>query len=282
MSDLLQALDLEFVRRALLAGLAASVLCGALGVFVVTKRISFLGDGIAHAAFGGLGLCYFLGVDPRIGAIGVALLCALALGLMGNERLRSHDALIGVLYAAGMAAGVLFLHKTPGYAPNLMSYLFGNLLLVSRVDLWLTVGLTVAALGTLFLLRKGFVAAAFDEVFAFVQGVPVRALFTLLLVLIALAVVVLIQVAGIVLVVALLTIPPLTGRALATTLRGMLVLSIASAVTCTLAGFVAADAYDLPVGPAIIALSTALLVLANATAALRAGRRRRRALQRLG
>ncbi|MEO8505783.1 MAG: metal ABC transporter permease, partial [Acidobacteriota bacterium] len=227
--SLLHALEFEFVRRALLAGLAASILCGTLGVFVVSKRISFLGDGIAHAAFGGLGLCYFLGIDPRIGAIAVAVACALVLGLVGNERLRGHDALIGVLYAGGMAAGILFLHKAPGYAPNLSAYLFGNLLLVTRTDLWLTLAMTAFTLLVLGVLRRPIVAAAFDEVFAFVQGVPVRGLFTLLLVLIALAVVVLIQVAGVVLVVALLTIPPLTGRGLSKSLSGTIAISVVAA-----------------------------------------------------
>jgi len=275
LSGLLDALQLEFVRHALLAATAAAVLCGVLGVFVVGKRIAFLADGIAHAAFGGLGLCAFLGLDPRLGAIGVAVACALALGALGNERLRSLDALIGVLYAIGMAAGIIFLAKTPGYAPNLSAYLFGNVLLVSRTDLALALGTTVLALLLLALFGKELVATAFDETFAFVQGVPVGALFTLLLLLIALAVVVLIQVMGIVLVVALLTIPPLAARALTRALGPMLVLSVLGGVASAWGGLALSYVGDLPSGPAIVLVAAVLFALATLAGAL--GRRRRRA-----
>lgn len=268
MHDLWTAFQLDFVRHALFIGLLASLLCGVLGVFVVTKRIAFLGDGISHAAFGGIGLCYFLGAEPRIGAVAVAVLCALVLGLLGNDRLRSHDALIGVLYATGMAAGIVFLHKAPGYVPNLTTYLFGNLLLASRTDFWLTLALTVAVLLTLLILRKGFVAAAFDETFAFVQGVPVRAMFTLLLVLIALSVVLLIQVVGVILVVALLTIPPLAGRSVSRTLGGMMLGSVLCGATSIVSGLGLSYRFDLPSGPAIILAGVGLLALASAGGAL--------------
>ncbi len=273
MSGLADALHLEFVRHALYAASAAAVLCGVLGVFVVGKRIAFLADGIAHAAFGGLGLCAFLGLDPRLGAIGVAVACALALGALGNERLRSLDALIGVLYAIGMAAGIVFLAKTPGYAPNLSGFLFGNVLLVGRADLALALGTTVVALAVLAAFGKEMIATAFDETFAFVQGVPVGALFTLLLLLIALAVVVLIQVMGIVLVVALLTIPPLAARALTRSLLPMFALSVGCGLASAWGGLVLSYLWDLPSGPAIVLVAAALFALATAAGARRAWRR---------
>lgn len=267
--DLARALALPFVQNALVVVLLASALCGVLGVFVVTKRIAFLGDGISHAAFGGLGVCAFLGADPRLGAVVVALLCALLLGLLGNERTRSHDALIGVLYAGGVAVGILFVHATPGFVPNLMNYLFGNLLLASRADVGLTLTLTAAVLGTVFVLRHGLLAAAFDETFAFVQGVPVRALFTLLLVLLALTVVLLIQVVGVILVVALLTIPPLAGRAVAGSVAGMMVGSVLCSAAASLAGLYLSLRLDWPTGPAIIVCGIALLAAVSAVAGLR-------------
>ena len=269
--SLAAALSLPFVQNALAIALLASVLCGVLGVFVVTKRVAFLGDGISHAAFGGLGVCAFLGIDPRLGAVVVAVLCALLLGALGNERMRSHDALIGLLYAAGMAIGILFVHKTPGYVPNLMNYLFGNLLLASRADAWLTLALAGVVLLVVWVLRKGLLAAAFDETFAFVQGVPVRALFTLLLVLIALTVVLLIQVVGVILVVALLTIPPLAGRAVAKSFNGMIGAAVLCSLAGTLGGLWLSYRFDLPTGPAIIL--SGIGVLAVVTTAMKSIRR---------
>ena len=170
------ALSYEFLRNALLAGLLAAVLCGIVGPFVVVKRLAFLSDGISHAAFGGMGVCFFLGLDPLLGAVAVALLCALGLGLVDTETVRSYDALIGVLWAVGLAVGIVFVYKTPGYAPNLMTYLFGNILLVSRHDIGVLLALAVSVFLILALFWKGIVAVAFDEVFARVQGAPVRLL----------------------------------------------------------------------------------------------------------
>jgi zinc transport system permease protein len=254
------ALSYEFMRNALLAGLLAAVLCGIIGPFVVVKRLAFISDGISHAAFGGMGVCFFLGIDPLLGAVPVALLVALVLGLVSSETIRSMDALIGVLWAAGMAVGIVFVYKTPGYAPNLMTYLFGNILLASRQDLAVTLGLAACVLLTFALFFKGIVAVAFDEVFARVQGVPVRFLFCLLLSMIALSVIILIQVVGIILVVALLTIPPVISLMLWKDLWTVLAGSVLVGIGITLGGLLLSFYYDLPSGPAIIILGAVLLV----------------------
>jgi zinc transport system permease protein len=258
--SLFDALSYEFMRNALLAGLLAAVLCGIIGPFVVVKRLAFISDGISHAAFGGMGVCFFLGIDPLLGAVPVALLVALVLGLVSSETIRSMDALIGVLWAAGMAVGIVFVYKTPGYAPNLMTYLFGNILLASRQDLAVTLGLATCVLLTFALFFKGIVAVAFDEVFARVQGVPVRFLFCLLLSMIALSVIILIQVVGIILVVALLTIPPVISLMLWKDLWSVLAGSVLVGVGITLGGLLLSFYYDLPSGPAIIILGAVLLV----------------------
>jgi zinc transport system permease protein len=255
----LDALSYEFMRNALLAGLLAAVLCGIIGPFVVVKRLAFISDGISHAAFGGMGVCFFLGVNPLLGAVPVALLVALVLGLVSRETIRSMDALIGVLWAAGMAVGIVFVYKTPGYAPNLMTYLFGNLLLASRQDLAVTLALAAVVLVTFALFFKGIVAVAFDEVFARVQGVPVRFLLCLLLSLIALSVILLIQVVGIILVVALLTIPPVISLMLWKDLWSVLAGSVLVGIGITLGGLLLSFYYDLPSGPAIIILGAVLL-----------------------
>lgn len=259
MPSFLDALSYEFMRNALLAGLIAAVLCGVVGTFVVVKRLAFISDGISHAAFGGMGVCFYFGVDPLVGAVPVALVCALVLGLVDSEKIRSADALIGVLWAVGVAVGVVFVYKTPGYAPNLMTYLFGNILLVTRHDLGVILALALSVLFLLFLFFKGIVAVSFDEVFARVQGAPVRLFLCLLLMMIALTVIILIQVVGIILVVALLTIPPVVSLMLWKDLWAVLAGSVLVGVGITLGGLFLSFSYDLPSGPAIILLGAALL-----------------------
>lgn len=266
------ALSYEFLRNALLAGVTASILCGVIGTFVVVKRLAFISDGISHAAFGGMGICFFLGIDPVLGAVPVALVCALVLGSLESDTVRSYDALIGVLWAAGLAIGIVFVYKTPGYAPNLMSYLFGNILMVTRRDLGTIVALAGSVLAIFFLFYKGLVAVAFDEVFARVQGVRTRLLLQLLLVMIALTVVILIQMVGIILVVALLTIPPVISLALWKDLRAVLLSSVAVGVAITLGGLGLSFSYDLPSGPAIVLLGVGLLLAVTGMQKLREGR----------
>jgi zinc transport system permease protein len=269
MPSLASALTYEFVRHAIFAGVLAAILCGVVGTFVVVKRVSFLAGGLSHAAFGGLGICFFLGINPLWGAIAVSLGCAVVLGLMDTEKVKSHDALIGVLWAAGVAVGIAFVYRTPGYAPNLMTYLFGNILLVTPADVWTTLVLTVVVLAVFLLFGKELVAVSFDEVFARVQGAPVRLLLTLLLVLVALTVVVLIQVVGILLVIALLTIPPVVSLMLFKDLRSVLLTSVAIGVAMTLAGLAVSFYEDLPSGPAIVLLGTALLLFVYGVQKLR-------------
>jgi zinc transport system permease protein len=272
---LLHLLSFEFVRHALLAGLLASVLCGVVGTFVVVKRLVFISGGISHAAFGGLGLCYYLGVDYRWGAGIVAVGSALALAGAGRDRGRSHDATIGILWAVGMAVGIVFLHLTPGYAPNLQTYLFGNILTVTAQDVRLTAGLVVVLLALLVLFWKELVAVAFDEAFAAVQGVPVRLALAGLMVAIALAVVFLIQLVGALLVIALLTIPPALALRLANGFLAVMATATAAGALMTLGGLVVSYSFDLPSGPAVVLLGAALLLLVDVWQRIRLWRGRR-------
>jgi len=263
MDALTHLLSFDFVRHALVAGLLASVLCGVVGTFVVVKRLVFISGGISHAAFGGLGLCYYLGVDYRWGASAVALGSALALSGAGRSRGRSHDATIGILWAVGMAVGIVFLHLTPGYAPNLQTYLFGNILTVTAQDVRLTAGLVVVLLLLLALFWKELVAVAFDEAFAAVQGVPVRVALAGLMVAVALAIVFLIQLVGTLLVIALLTIPPALALRLANGFLPVMATATAAGVLMTLGGLAVSYSFDLPSGPAVVLLGAALLLLVD-------------------
>jgi zinc transport system permease protein len=260
---MIDALSYGFVRDAIIVGLLAALVCGVVGTFVVVKRLVFLAGSLSHAAFGGLGLCYWLGVEPRVGAVAVTVLASLLLGQSDRDRLRTQDATIGVLWAVGMAVGIAFLYKSPGYAPDLTSFLFGSVLTVTRSDVLVAAGLAVVVLGTIALFFKELVAVAFDESYAVVQGIPVRRIMTLLMVMIGICVVMLIQVVGIILVLALLTIPPLIALGLARRLLSVLMVSAATGMAITAAGLALSFRYDLPSGPAIILVGTVLLLAVN-------------------
>jgi zinc transport system permease protein len=269
---MIDALSYDFVRHALLAGLLASLVCGVIGTFVVVKRLVFVSGGISHAAFGGLGICYYLGADPRVGAVAVSLLMAVLLGMGKRERLRAQDATIGILWAVGMAIGIVFIHLAPGYAPDLMSYLFGSILTVTQADVLVSAVLTLVVLAVVALLYKELVAVAFDESFAVVQGIPVHRVLTLLLALIGLCVVMLIQVVGIVLLIALLTIPPMIALRLARRFTTVLLLSALIGMATTAAGLALSFRYDVPSGPSIVLLGALVMLIVFAVK----GRRRRR------
>lgn len=266
--------DYAFLRHAAIAGVLASLLCGAVGTLVVVKRLVHVSGGISHAAFGGLGVCVLLGLDPRLGAAAVAVLSALVLANIGESRSASRDAAIGVLWALGMALGMVFLARAEGYAPNLASYLFGNVLAVRASDVWLTLGLAVVVVAGLAVFYEDLLAVAFDEPFARVMGVPVRAVLSGLLVVVALSVVFLIQLVGIVLVIALLTIPPLLALRWAHSFLAVVALATAGGLVMTLGGLAAAYTWDLPAGPAMVLVGALLLVVGWALERWRFGWRR--------
>ncbi|MFV8834662.1 metal ABC transporter permease [Aquisalimonas sp.] len=272
MSELLTLLNYEFARNALMAAVLASVLAGTVGTFVVVKRLVFIAGGISHAAFAGLGFCYWLGVEPLVGAVVVAVLAALLLGWLGEHRARSQDALIGVLWAGGMATGIVFIHLTPGYAPNLMTYLFGDILTVTRGDVVLLALLTVGVVAVMALFYRTLVAVAFDETFAAVQGTPVKWMTTLLLVLVALSVIMLIQVVGIILLIALFTIPPMIALMLAQRFLMVLVVAVLAGLVTSTGGLAGSYWLDLPSGPAIVLFGIAVLVLVRVGTVLRESR----------
>lgn len=276
MGDLFGLWSEPLLRPALMAGVLTSILCGVLGTFVVLRRLAFLCGGLSHAAFGGLGLCHLLQLPPQLGGLLTTGLVAVFLGPLSRRQALARDALIGVLWAVGMAAGVLFLHFAPGYPPDLGAYLFGNILLVTRGDLWLLAGLDALTLALLAIFYKELVATTFDETFAAVQGVPVQWLSTLLLILVGAAVVTLLPVVGLLLVLAQLTIPPLIGLELCRSLRGILLTAIGLGLVITLGGLWLSYIWDAPSGPCIIVLGALLLLAVRGTKAW--GRRRSRNL----
>jgi len=270
----IEALQLPFFQRVLLAGLLASVACGMIGTYVVARRIASISGGLAHAAFGGVGLGYLLGFNPMLGATGFGLLAGLAIGV-ASRRLRSGlDTLIATVWSVGMALGILFVALAPGYAPDLISYLFGSLLFVPWSYVALIGLLDVAIALTVFLLFKELQAVSFDEEFAAVTGVRVEAIFLLQLALTALAIVTLIRVVGVILAIAMLTVPAAIGRQWSSSLGRMMLIATVVCAACTIAGlllsFGLSESLELsaPPGPLIILIAVALY---GASSALRLG-----------
>ena len=258
-----------FLQKALIAGLLASLGCGIMGSFVVVKRIGYLAGGMAHALLGGMGIAYFLGHDPVAGALVAALVVALIIAWVTLRLKEREDTIISAIWAIGMAVGILFISRTPGYDVDLMSYLFGNILLVQDRELWLIGILDGVILLSVALLYKQFVAVAFDEEFAALRGVPVALFHVLMLCLVALTVVMLIQVVGLILLIALLTLPAAIASQPARTLLSVMVGATALGMVFTTSGVALSFLYDLPAGATIVLVAGITYVLALAVRRLR-------------
>jgi len=266
---MLEVLQYEFMQNALIAGLLAAIACGIVGVYVVVKRVVFISGGIAHASFGGIGLGYFLGINPVLGAMFFAIASALGMGLVTKRTKLSEDTAIGIMWAMGMALGIIFIGLAPGYTPDLFSYLFGSILTVPSFDLILMLILDVIIIATVLLFYKEFLLLSFDEEFSTVAGAPTQRLYFLLLCLIALTVVVLIRVVGIILVMALLTIPAALARQFTHNLKKMMLLSIMAGAVFTFSGLWLSYLLDLASGATIILVAGTVLFISFGISKLR-------------
>ncbi len=254
-------LSYEFMQNALLAGILASIVCGVIGPFIVTRRMVFVSGGLSHAAFGGLGIAYWLGIRPLFGALAFVLAAAVLIGRFEEKRLNQNDLFIGILWAVGVAIGIIFIHITPGYAPDLMAFLFGNILTVPRTDMVIMLILVLIVCGSVGLFYNGFVAIALDEEYARARRLPVAALKMGLMILTALAIVTLIQVVGILLVIALLTIPVAVASELSRNFRRIMLLSVICGILVCLSGLVTSYLIEFPSGASIILIGGILLGL---------------------
>jgi zinc transport system permease protein len=264
-----------FLQSALLAGLLASIGCGVMGSYVVVKRIAFLAGGIAHSVLGGMGAAVYYGFDPLTGALVAAVLSALLIGWVRLQWRTQEDTLIGALWAIGMAVGILFISRTPGYQADLMSYLFGNILLVPRESLWFMLVLDILLLLIVATYHRQFLAVVFDEEYARLRGIPVGFFYLLLLILVAVTVVLLIQVVGLILVLALLTLPAAVAGHYVHSLGRMMLIATLLGAVLSITGLALSYGPDLPAGPTIILLAGGVYVL-SATITQFLNRRRAR------
>ncbi len=245
-------LEYGFMQNAFLAAVLVSVACGLVGTYVVIKRIVFISGGISHAAFGGIGMGYFLGVNPILAAIPFSIISALIMGITSKKVKISEDTAIGILWSLGMAIGIIFINLTPGYVPDLMSYLFGSILTVPVNDLYIMFALDMVIIFMVLLFQREFQGISFDEEFSRVMGMPTTAMYLLLLSLVALSVVVMIKVVGVILVIALLTIPAAIAKQYTYNLGRMMVLAVIMGMILTTGGLYISFLFNLASGATIV------------------------------
>lgn len=258
-------LEHTFLQHALFGGLLASLACGVIGSFVVVRRIGYMAGGIAHAILGGMGIAYFLGQQPMSGALISALIAAIIISRVSRVSKHGHhqeDTIISALWAVGMSVGIIFIAKTPGYNVDLMSYLFGNVLMISSKDLFLICLLDGGVLLFTLIYFKQLLALCYDPEFAGLRGIRVEWLNTLLLCMVAVTVVILIQIVGLILVIAMLTLPAATARLHSATLLGMMILATVLGMIITSGGLLISYNYDLPTGATTALISGVLYLVA--------------------
>lgn len=260
---MIELLQYDFFQNALLAAFLAAISCGIIGTYIVSKRIVFISGGITHASFGGIGMGYFFGINPILAAAGFAVLSALGIEYSSRKTDIREDSAIAILWALGMAIGIIFVYMTPGYAPNLMSYLFGNILTVGSTDLLLLFLLCIVILIFFTLQFKNILYIAFDEEFAKARKMPIQFIKYTMITLVALTIVFNIRVVGIILVISLLTIPQTIANMFVKRFFDIMFISVIVAMLGTFSGLVLSYLFDIPSGAAIIFFLVILFFLAR-------------------
>lgn len=251
-----------FMQRALLAGLMLSALSGYYGVFLVQRKLSFLGAGLGHAAFGGIALGLLLGIQPLWIALPFTVLVAAGISWVKSHTRLTGDTAIGIFFSVSVALGILFLSLKSGQQVDAFSYLFGSILSVTTTDVWTSFLLLLIGVGTLFTHWAAWAYASFDEEAAQIEGLPVRLHDTLLTTLIALTIVLSVKIVGILLVAAWMVIPAAAGRLLSSTFKGMTISAIAISSCSAGAGLFLSYVLDLPSGAIIVLVQSGLFVVA--------------------
>ena len=250
--EMMKVLQYEFMQNALLAGMLVSVACGIIGTYVVLKRIVFLSGGIAHTAYGGIGLGYFLGINPLISAVVFSLLASFGMGAVQRRMKERADTIIGVMWAIGMAIGIIFVDLSQGYKADLMSYLFGSILAVSEMELVMMLVLDFVIILLVALFFKELMAISFDETYALVRNIPVDWINMLLVGMIGLTVVMMMRIVGLIMVIALLTIPPAISNMWVKDMKKMMIYSVFLSLTFTFSGLWLSYFWNLTSGATII------------------------------
>lgn len=256
---------LGIARNALFAALLTGIACGVVGTYVVTRRISYIAGAIAHSVLAGLGAAQYadrvLGwawIDPIYGAFAAALISAGIIGFAAQHGAEREDTVIGAVWAVGMAIGIMFMYHTPGYSQDLFSYLFGDILLVTRTEVLFTALLNVILVAAAVIFYRPLQAVCFDEEFARLRNVRTNVYYGLMLAATAITVVLLSMVVGLVLAIALLTLPAAIAGRFARSMASMMVIAALVCAGFNVTGLTVSYAADWPTGPTIILLAGAV------------------------
>lgn len=264
--EIFELLQYDFFFNTVLAAVFASISVGIIGTYIVSRRMVFLSGGITHASFGGIGIAYYFGFNPVFGAAIFAVLSALGIDALSHKKHMRHDSLIGLWWSAGMALGIVFIYITPGYTPNLMTYLFGSILAVSVLDVYLLAGLAFVVAIFFVLFHKSIMFIAFDPEYAQTHKVPVKTLSLITSALVALTIVFSIKVAGIILIISLLTVPQAIVNMFTNNYKNIILFSIVISFVGIFAGLVISFSVDIPSGATIIFALLFLFLVARLVA----------------
>ncbi|MBR5595399.1 MAG: metal ABC transporter permease [Alistipes sp.] len=260
MSIIANIFEYDFLTNAFIASILSGITCGIVGSYIVTRRIVFLSSGITHASFGGLGIALYAGLDPLVGALSFASISSVGIEFASRRGGIREDSVVGIIWSMGMAIGALFMSLRPGYATDLTSYLFGNILLVTPQNiLWLAILTAVLIIGSIVWLRR-LMYITFDEEYAKSQGINTSLIAYIMAVVIAISIVLSIKVMGIILLLSLITIPTVIANAITKDFRLITPLSAIIAVVGNIFGFILSYEYDIPTGSCIIFILVMLLI----------------------
>jgi zinc transport system permease protein len=253
----------QFVVNAFWAALLISIAAGLVGTYIVARRLVFLSGGITHASFGGIGMAYFLGINPIAGAAVFAVFSAFGVEALSQRMDVREDSAIGILWSVGMAIGVFFVYLTPGYSPNLMTFLFGSILTVSMQDIWLLTALNFVMVLFFLIFYRSILYLAFDPDFAKTQRIPVKTFSYILKGFLALTIVLSIRMVGIILLISLLTIPPTTANLFTKKFNQIIFLSMIIGLFGAVGGLILSYNMNVPSGATIIMVLVVIFAVAK-------------------
>lgn len=259
---MLEILQYEFAQNALMAGFLTAFICGVVGSLVVVNRMVFLAGGVAHASYGGIGAALFWNLPFMLSVLGFTVVAAVIMGLFMLKARNRVDTFIGALWAIGMSFGIILLDFTPGYNADLMSYLFGSILTVSHADLIYMASVLCISVVVIAFFYNDILAVSYDGEFSGLRGIPVTLLYVSMVAIMALSIVVIIRVVGLIMVIALLSIPPFIAEKYSSSLKSMMIYSSILSLICVMLGLALALRFDITGGAAII-MVTALFFVAN-------------------
>lgn len=257
----MEILQYDFIQNALLAGVLISIAAGIIGSLVVVNKITFITGGIAHSSYGGIGIAIYLGLPVLFGATVFAIITAIIIAVLTLNNKKRIDSIIGIMWAFGMALGIIFVDLTPGYNVDLMSYLFGSIIAVSSDDLYYMFFLDLLIISLVGVFYKEILAVSYDSEFAKLRGLNVKFFYTMILILASLCVVAAIKAVGLILVIALLTIPTFIAEVFAKRLSTMMIISSFLAILFTILGLVFSYMYDISSGASIIITAVVFLIV---------------------